>query len=443
MRRSAALTVDSTRRDERALAAAQASLAAGGFSEARTLLADVEARTVDEGRRARCDLLRGLIAFGSGHSREAPPLLLRAARRLESGDEALARDTYLEGLVAALFVGRLAGDVTVVDVAAAARATAPAAQRPSDLLLDGFATVITDGYEAGAPLMKRAVEAFRHDDLPLSDAIRWLWHATHAAHDVWDDESWEVLCARHVQLARQVGALAVLPLALSARIGLHLFAGELDQAASLVDEVESVGEATGNRLPPYGALALAAWQGREAEASRMIAAARTDLVPRGEGMGLTLVDHAAAVLYNGLGRYEEACEAAQHGASHPMELAFSTWSLVQLVEAAARSDQPALAHDALERLARTTGPSGTHWAHGIEARSRALVSEGETAEAHHRDAIEHLSRTRLRASSRGSSPLWRVAATRGPPSRCARPASHRTRHAHRVRHGSILRARPS
>jgi DNA-binding CsgD family transcriptional regulator len=396
MRRSAALTVDSTRRDERTLAAAQASLAAGDFSEARMTLTNLEARTVDEGRRARCDLLRGLIAFASGNSREAPPLLLRAAIRLESGDPALARDTYLEALVAALFVGRLAGDVGVVEVAQAARAAPPVGQRPSDLLLDGFTTLITDGHEAGAPVMKRAVGEFRRDDLPLSDGIRWLWHATHAAHDVWDDESWEVLCTRHVRLARQVGALAVLPLALSARIGLHLFAGELDQAASLVDEVDSVGEATGNRLPPYGALALAAWQGREIEASSMIDAARTDLVPRGEGMGLTLVDHAAAVLYNGLGRYEDACEAAQHGASHPQELAFSTWSLVQLVEAAARSDQPARARDALERLARTTGPSGTHWARGIEARSRALVSDGETAEEQYRGAIEHLSRTRLR-----------------------------------------------
>jgi DNA-binding CsgD family transcriptional regulator len=396
MRRSAALTADSTRRDERALAAAQASLAAGDFSEARTMLTNVEARTIDEGRRARCDLLRGLIAFASGNSRESPPLLLRAAKRLESGDPALARDTYLEALVAALFVGRLAGDVGVVEVAEAARAAAPAIQRPSDLLLDGFTTLITGGPEAGAPVMKRAVEAFRRDDLPQSDGIRWLWHATHAAHDVWDDESWEVLCTRHVQLARQVGALAVLPLALSARIGLHLFSGELDQAASLVDEVDSVGEATGNRLPPYGALALAAWRGSESEASRMIDAARSDLVPRGEGMGLTLVDHAAAVLYNGLGRYEDACEAAQHGASHPQELAFSTWSLVQLVEAAARSDQPARARDALEHLARTTGPSGTHWARGIEARSRALVSDAETAEEHYRDAIEHLSRTRLR-----------------------------------------------
>ena len=396
MRRSAALTFDSTRRDERALAAAQASLDAGAFSEARMMVAAVEARMVDEGRRARCDLIRGRIAFGSGNSREAPRLLLQAARRLEKRDPALARDTYLEALVAALYVGRLAVDVGVVEVARAARAAPPPTQRPSDLLLDGFATVITEGYEVGAPSLRRAVEAFRRDDLPLPDGIRWLWHATHAAHDVWDDESWEMLCTRHIQLAREVGALAVLPLALSARVGLHLFGGELDQAASLVDEVVAVGEATGNRLPPYGALALAAWQGRETEASKMINAARSELGPRGEGMGLTLVDHATAVLYNGLGRYEDACEAAHHGALHPQELAFSTWSLVQLVEAAARSDQPERARDAVERLARTTGPSGTHWARGIEARSRALVSDGDTAEERYRDAVRHLSRTRMR-----------------------------------------------
>ena len=255
---------------------------------------------------------------------------------------------------------------------------------------------ITNGYAAGAPLLKRAVRAFRCEDLPTHDAIRWLWPATHAAHDLWDDESWELLSARHVKIARDVGALTVLPLALSARLGLHLYAGELVIAASLVEEIAAVTEATRNRIPPYGALVLAAWQGREAEARELIRTVSADLGPRGEGMGLTLVEHATAVLYNGLGRYQEACEAARRGAAHSQELAFSTWSLVQLVEAAVRSDQAELAHDALRRLVQTTEPSGTDWALGIQARSRALVSSSDAADGFYRDAIDHLGRTRLR-----------------------------------------------
>ncbi|HEY2372164.1 MAG TPA: AAA family ATPase [Gaiellaceae bacterium] len=395
LERSSELTLDPGVRARRGLAAAEAKHQAGAPETALRLLAGVDADALDELQRARVDLLRGRIAFGSTHGRDAPPLLLAAAQRLEPHDSALARDTYLEAIVAALFVGRLAGDVSVVEVAEAARSARRPASRPSELLLQGFAAVITEGYEAGAPVLQRAVRAFRSDDLDPVDAIRWLWHATHAAHDLWDDESWEVLCTRHIDLARQVGALALLPLALSARIGLHLFAGELSIASSLVEETAAVTEATGISLPPYGALALAAWRGRETEAAELIRAAHTELGPRGEGMGLTLVEHATAVLYNGLGRYGEACEAAQRGAAYPAELAFSNWSLVQLVEAAARSDRPELAREALQRLVKTTGPSGTHWARGVEARSRALVGDDDTAEGLYREAIEHLGRTRV------------------------------------------------
>jgi DNA-binding CsgD family transcriptional regulator len=198
-------------------------------------------------------------------------------------------------------------------------------------------------------------------------------------------------------VARNAGALSVLPLALSTRIGLHLFAGELATAASLIDEALAVTEAIGSGLPPYGALALAAFRGHEAQAVELIRAVRAEVGPRGDGMGLTLVEHAEAVLFNGLGRYEEACAAAERGAAHPQELAFSIWCLPQLVEAAARSNRPALAEDALGRLAETTRASGTPWALGVEARCRALVSEGDEAERWHRAAIDLLGRTRVHA----------------------------------------------
>ena len=396
LQRALALTEDPARRIERALAAAQGCLQCGAPETARALLGQAQAGPVDDNQRARVHLLHGQAAFGSSHGGDAPPLLLAAARELERVHPELARDTYLDALAAALFVGRLAGDVGVLEVAQAALSAPPSSGRPQDLLLDGLALVITEGYAAGASGLKRAVSAFRTEDMPPADAMRWLWLATHAAHDLWDDESWEQLCERHLALARQAGALTMLPIALNTRIGLHLFAGELATAASLNEEVAAVTEATGSGLPPYGALALAAFEGREAEASELIRAARAQLGPRGEGMGLTLVEHAAAVLYNGLGRYEEACEAAGRGAAHPQELAFSTWSLPQLVEAAIRSNQPTLADDAMQRLAQITGPSGTDWALGVEARSRALVSDDGGAERFYREALDRLRRCQMR-----------------------------------------------
>jgi DNA-binding CsgD family transcriptional regulator len=396
LERSSELTLDPGLRATRTLAAAEAKHQAGAPETALRLLTRLESASLDEVQRARMDLLRARIAFASSQGRDAPGLLLASAKRLEQHDAALARDTYLEAMGAALFVGRFAVDVSVVEVAEAARAVGDTARRPSELLLAGFAAVIGDGYETGASVLHRGVRAFRSDELDPVDAIRWLWHATHAAHDLWDDESWDLLCTRHIELARQVGALALLPLALSARIGLHLFAGELSIAGSLVEETGAVAQATGSTLPPYGALALAAWRGREAEATDLIRAAHAELAPRGEGMGLTLVEHATAVLYNGLGRYREACEAAKRGAAYPAELAFSNWSLVQLVEAAVRSDQRELACDAMQRLAKSTGPSNTHWARGVEARSRALLSDGDDADDLYRAAIDYLGHTRVR-----------------------------------------------
>jgi DNA-binding CsgD family transcriptional regulator len=396
LERATELTPDPGVRAGRALAAAAFKLQSGAPEPARGLLAQAEAGPLDDLQRAEAHLLRGQIAFASSHGRDAPMLLLAAAREMEPLDTGLARDTYLDALSAALFVGRLASDVDLLEVAQAARGAPPHTGRPQDLLLDGLAVTITDGYAAGAPLLKRALSAFRVEAMPAPEAIRWLWLATHAAHDLYDDERWELLCSEHIRLARQAGALTVLPIALSARIGLHLFAGQLAQAASLVEELAAVTEATGTGLPPYGVLALAAFRGREAEAAHLIRATHAELAPRGEGMGLTLVEHATAVLYNGLGRYGEACEAAQRAAANRRELAFSIWALPELVEAAVRSDRPDLAADALQRLAQATTPSGTEWALGVEARARALVSEQEAAEDLFREAVERLGRTRVR-----------------------------------------------
>ena len=394
LERSAELTLDPARRAQRALAAAQAKYQAGALDAALGLLAMAQAGPLDELQRARGDLLRAQIAFASSHGRDAPPLMLSAAKRLETLDVGLARETYLEAFTAALFVGRLSP--AVGEVARAARmAPAPLAPaRAPDLLLDGLALLVTEGYAAGTPALRRALLAFRDQDISVEEGLSWLWLAGRAAMAVWDDETWHILASRHVKLARDAGALSELPLAIRWRILLHTHTGELAEGAALIAEAQAVADATGSQLGPHGDLGVAAWRGREAEATELIQATMDGVTSRGEGRGMTS-QYAAALLYNGLGRYDQALAAAELASEYD-DIGVLGWSLAELVEAAVRSGQPARASDALQRLSETTRASGTDWALGTEARSRALLSEGETAENYYREAIERLGRTRMR-----------------------------------------------
>ncbi len=398
LERAAALTPGPPARAVRALAAAQAKYQAGAFDAALGLLGAAEAGPLDEFQQARADLLRGQIAFASSHGSDAPSLLLKAAKSLELLDVRLARETYLEALFAALFAGRLALGGGVREVAEAARAAPPPPQpgRAPDLLLDGLALVITEGYPAGAPMLRRAVSAFRSADVSGVEGLRWMWQACHGAGLLWDYGSWDLLSARRIELARDAGALTALPIAFSTRAGVHLFAGEFAVAASQVAEVGSVTDATGSSIAPYAALALAALAGQEAGAFELIKAGTKDAERRGEGEGLSFVHWATAVLGNGLGRYADALAAAQQASEDSPADLFANWAVAEFIEAAARSGAPELAAGALQRLSEIARASASDWALGVEARSRALLSEGETAETRYREAIDRLSRTRLR-----------------------------------------------
>jgi len=397
LERSAALTPGPARRAERALAAAQAKYQAGAFAAALGLLAAAEAGPLGELQRARSDLLRGQIAFASNRGSDAPALLLKAARRFEPLDPRLACQTYLEALTAALFVGSLATPANLLDVAEAARAAppSPAPERPSDLLLDGMAVLITEGYPAGAPVLKRALGAFCAADVTPEEG---LWQACHSAGLVWDYDSWQILSDRQIDVARDAGALTALPSAFTMRTMPHLFAGEFTAATAMVAQVESVSQATGISIARYAALALAVFRGREAEAAELIANVTTDAKRRSEGTWLPFVRWATAVLCNSMGHYEKALAAAQQVSRDSLAglRLEANWALVELIEAAARSGMHERAADALQRLAVTTRASGTDWARGIEARSRALVSDGDDAEACYRQAVDVLGRTPLR-----------------------------------------------
>ncbi|MHB8693613.1 MAG: helix-turn-helix transcriptional regulator [Solirubrobacteraceae bacterium] len=399
LERAAVLTPEPSRRAARALAAAQAKHQAGAFDSALRLVNIAEAGPLGELQRAQVDLLRGQIAFSLGRSSDAPPLLLKAAKRLEPLDQRLARDTYLEALTAVFFPGILASDESVLETARAARAAPTSSQPPraSDLLLDGLGLLITDGYAAGTPTLRTAVNAFRDEHISRGEGRRWLSLASRLAAFLWDDETWDVLSARFVQLARDAGALSVLPMALATRSAAHLFAGEFVMASSLLEEVAAINEVTGASLAPYVGLAHVAFHGREAEAAQLIEATTQELVRRGEGKaGLTFVHWVTAVLHNGLGQYEEALTAAQHAAEDTHASWWRNWGSVELIEAAARSGKADLAVDALAQLSQATGASRTDWALGVEARSRGLLTDGEAAEPLYREAIQRLERTRVR-----------------------------------------------
>jgi DNA-binding CsgD family transcriptional regulator len=396
LERAAALTVDPARRAGRALAAAQAMYQAGAFDATLGLLATAEAGPPDQFRRARADQLRGQIAFASSRGSDAPPLLLKAARQFEPLDMRLARETYLDALAAATFAGRLALGGGVREVAEAARAAPlPGPARGPDLLLDGLALLICEGYSAGAPVLRQAVSAFSGADISKEEGLRWLWLACRAAQIVWDYDSWDVLSDRQARIARDAGALMALPIAFNTRAGVHVFAGEFTEAASMVAQAGSVTEATGSSIAPYGALALAVFRGREAQAAHLIETATDDVGRRGEGAALSFVQWAAAVLCNSLGRYEEALAAAQRASEDSPAVHFASWALVELIEAAVRSAVPERAAGALHQLSDIARACGTDWALGTEARSRALVSDGAAAESLYREAIDRLGRTRL------------------------------------------------
>jgi DNA-binding CsgD family transcriptional regulator len=400
LERAAALTPDPAQRAERALAAAQAKVQAGAFDAAVKLLAMAEAAPLDEFQRARVDLLRAQLAFAASRGSDASPLLLKAARRLERIDVDLARATYLDALNAALFAGRLASPGgTPQEVAAAARA-APRPSHPPrapDLLLDGLAANFSEGYAAGSPLLRRALSAFDRETSAEED-LRWLWLACIAAVHLWDYDRWDTFSSRHVRLTREAGALSELPLALIQRVYTLLFAGELVAAAALVEEVQVVTEATGSRLAPYGDLCFAALRGREAEMSILATATKDEVVQRGEGLGIGLSDWATAVFNNGIGHCHKAMAAAEQASAYLVDVSVTVnWGLVELIEAAARCGLPERATDAVRRLSESTSASGSDWALGIEARSRALLSEGDTADRLYREAIERFGRTRMGA----------------------------------------------
>jgi DNA-binding CsgD family transcriptional regulator len=399
LQRAVALTVDPSLRAGRALAAAQAQVQAGAFDAARDLLAMAESGPLSDFQQASADLMRAQLAFNTSRGTETTPLLLAAARRLEPLDLELAREAYLDAFTAALFAAQSTVGVGLSEVAQAARAVPRRSSDEStagDLLLDALVELLTGDHDTAALRCRAALRRLGADTVLPAKGMRWLWLGCAIASDLWDDDSWYVLSSRHLQMARETGALSELPHALNSFATILVFCGDLPSAASLLEEGRSVQQATGISTAPYAALSFAAWRGQEAVAREVIEVAIREAGSRGEGWGVAFSEYTHALLCNGLGEYDEALVAAGRAREYSLKRAGENFALPELIESATRTGRTDLAADALGRLARKARASGTDWALGVEARSRALLSEGDTAEGLFSEAIERLGRTRMR-----------------------------------------------
>ena len=400
LERAALLTPDPVRRAHRLLSAARAKRGAGELDAALGLLVAAEAGPVDARQAAEMESLRGQIALDQYRGSNAVRLLLSAARRFEPIDVRLARETHLEALGAAFMAGDLGRPGGVREAAEAARAAPPGPDppRPVDVVLDALTLRLTEGHAAAAATLTRALERFVA--LDAGEARHALWLAGGRASriipmELWDFESGYALAARQVQAAREAGAFVQLQLALNYLCTLHLLADELGAAGRLIEEDRLIAEATGNPTVGYAAMMLAAWQGQEQEASELIQATARMATAQGTSMLADLATWASAVLDNGLGRYDAAQDAARDVFERD-QLGLGQMVVPELAEAAARTGDVAAVQAALDWLSERTRVTPTEWVLGIEARIRALLSDGEAAERCYRESVERLGRTRVR-----------------------------------------------
>ncbi len=445
LERSMALTIDPASRAERALAAAEASHLAGSAEDALRLVALAERGPLNEFGAIRVDVLRGRVATMQRRARDATPLLLDAARRLERFDRRAARSTYRDAFIAAIYAGRFAGDTGVPTVAAAVRTAPPSADPPSatDELLDAAAFLIDAGWAPGVDRAQRALAAFCATPDASVQNLHWHFFAARMlAPYLWHDDLWDTLSTRIIRWVRDAGILALLPMADSLRVGWELFTGDLDSASAHVVEQDTVHEAIGGDRSPGSRIALAAFRGREDEVARLDEANTRDAVARGDGPWVALLHWSRAVLFNGLGRYDDALAAAEQAVAYPPDLYVSNWALGELVEAASRCGRPEAAGDALQRLGEMARACRTDWILGVEARARALVADPADADDLHRRAIEHLGRTPLRTELARAHLLYGEWLRReGRRDRRARPSARGARHARRDGARGVRRAR--
>jgi DNA-binding CsgD family transcriptional regulator len=405
LERAAALSSDPGRRATLIISSAELEYDAGSYRAAGDLLSAVNASRLTGFHQVRVERLQSRLLLAARGSGEAPALLMQAARRFEAYDVEVACDTYLDAFVAATIVGASSVGGTWLELAASVRALPSLSQSPraTDVLLAGLAAQVTDGYAAGLPLLRRALNMLLDDPESIAerssrDKVGLLWFGCRVAADIWDQELFSRLATQMLSSGRASASVTLRGSIASDASHAALLRGDFSLAGTLSDETLVMRAAAG--FPPefmrQGPLTLAAWQGR-AQSFDGLGTAQLTVDGADQVMRSCIIHCAAAVLYNGLGRYEEALTAAGRGSEHAADLGWAMWCLPELVEAAVHARKPGVAAAALERLQLTTGPAATDWALGIEARCRALISEGDIADRGFREAIERLGRAGLAA----------------------------------------------
>ncbi|MCW2516606.1 MAG: transcriptional regulator, luxR family [Mycobacterium sp.] len=394
LERAVELTPDIRRRGERAISAARAKMRAGALAGAEALLAVAAQSSLDEVDCARAERLAAHIAFARTRGGDTPALLSAAAQHLERVDPESARETHLEALWAVVRSGRFARPQGVIDAAdSAIAALRGKSSRAVDLMLEGLTIRMTRGYADALPIVAHALEAFQEEGFRHENML-WCWLACQLAMDLWDDEACENIATGLSAAARERGSLNLLPFALNYSAAHQLFAGKFDVAEQLIDEADRIIAATGNARIADFSILLAAWRGDSDVTHRLRAAIIPDATARGEGFGVEAAEWAVATLHIGRCEYADAMIAAQR-AYDPDGLGFNVWVLPELIEAAARNGDRAVAEAAFGQLAERSSASNTAWARGIEARSRALLTDGSNAEDRYCEAIELLGRSRV------------------------------------------------
>lgn len=401
--RATDLTPDPAQRARRALDAAYAKHCAGAPEAALALLDTLDAGRLDALQRARQELLRAQITFSLTQGGEVPGMLLSAARMLAPLDPSLARETYLQAFDAATITGGAGVEPGLPAIAEAVRTSPapPGPPGPADVLLGGLVALHTDGYESGAPILRRALETFREYEFPVEtvrggDAGSWMSLAARTSIALFEDELAIVLADRHVRQAREAGALASLPTALIVSAFARIYTGELARAAELADEAAAISRTTGAKPMSYAHTYLEAWRGLESEATARYDGRNHTAIEPLRGIEATISMCAMAVSHNARGNYPAGKDAAAR-ASESYEPGIRGLALYELVEAAARAGDQETASCAMKELSVRAQASGTEWALGVAARSRALTSTGGKAEEHYRESIVRLRNCRMDA----------------------------------------------
>jgi DNA-binding CsgD family transcriptional regulator len=390
--RSAELTPDRDQRAARALGAVSATVLAGNQTRAAALLARCKSEFPDELHRAQARALEASLAMALGTMDGTTRRFLESAQTFAALDGHLTRETYLEALESALWAGRL-GPIGVKEAARACARASQHERRGVHLLLEGVRTLVLDGHRASAAILRRAIGGLGPDD------VRWLGLAGHVASELWDDAALADLATRRVEIARENGAMAILPDALLQAGGYEVLVGRLDVAEERFAEAEGLASTTGNEgivgpAAAAGRLEARAWSGDEDGVRSLAQVCDREATARGIGVLVNFASHACAVLHIAMGRYEAALTCAEEACEgDPFWVA--TRSLPDLIEAAVRSDERTMAVRALRRLRETVDATRTAWGMGMLERSRALLEGDDGAEVHYRASVSHLTECRV------------------------------------------------